>query len=244
MPSYPPAPPTLSGNLLTIDRLLQSPTMLRRFLRTIANLRFVSDQLLKGQYTSTGGAAAYEISEPILNTRAVTAVAPGSEDPMDATVAGSAALALVSKWGEKVFLSDERVKRSVYAGNEMARTFQKAINTVVNKVEQLSIATIGSTVTNTSAAAATWSNASALIFRDIEKAAATIVDQNQGYNPDTVLMSSTKYAMAVSDQIIASLRRRETTDNPVYGGNLTQIGNYTVVYTAVANLPSDDVWVL
>lgn len=244
MPSYPPAPPTLSGNLLTIDRLLQSPLRIARFLRTIANLRFVSDQLLKGQYQSVGGAAAYEISEPILNTRAVTAVAPGSEYPMDATVAGAAALALVSKWGEKVFLSDERVKRSVYAGNEMARTFQKAINTVVNKVEQLSIATIGSAVTNTSAATATWANSSALIFRDIEKAAATIVDQNQGYVPDTVLMSSTKYALAVSDQIIASLRRRETTDNPVYGGNLTQIGNYTVVYTAVANLPSDDVWVL
>src|SRR2546430_2834814 len=162
---------------------------------------------------------------------------------MDATVAGAAALALVSKWGEKVFLSDERVKRSVYAGNEMARTFQKAINTVVNKVEQLSIATIGSTVTNTSAAAAAWSNASALIFRDIEKAAATVVDQNQGYNPDTVLMSSTKYAMAVSDQIIASLRRRETTDNPVYGGDPTENGHFYVLYTAVADLPAHGVWV-
>src|SRR5947199_10701426 len=113
MPSYPPAPPTLSGNLLTIDRLLQSPLRLARALRTIANLRFVSDQLLKGQYTSTGGAAAYEISEPILNTRAVTAVAPGSEYPMDATVAAAAPLALVSKWREKVSLSDAPVKRSV-----------------------------------------------------------------------------------------------------------------------------------
>lgn len=244
MPSYPPAPPTLSGDLLTINRLLQSPTRLQRALRTIMQLRFVSDQLLTGKYSSTGGAISYEVSEPILNARPVTAVAPGSEYPMDSTLSGAAALALVSKWGEKVFLSDERIKRSVYAGNEVARTLQKAVNTVVNKVEQLSIATIGSAVTNTSGATAAWNGSTALMYRDLEVAAATIVDRNQGYNPDMVLMSSTKYAYAASDQIIASMRRRETTDNPIYGGTLTKIGDFNVVYTAVANLPSDDVWVM
>lgn len=244
MPSYPPAPPTLSGDLVTINRLLQSPTRLQRALRSIMDLRFVSDQLLTGRYQASAGAVSYEISEPITNARGVTAVAPGSEYPMDSTLAGAAALALVSKWGEKVFLSDERIKRSVYAGSEVARTLQKAVNTVVSKVESLAIATIGSAVTNTSAAAAAWSTGGALIFRDIEKAGATIVDQNQGYRPDTLLMSTTKYAYAVSDQIIASMRRRETTDNPIYGGTLTNIGDYKVLYTAAANLPSDDVWVL
>jgi hypothetical protein len=244
MPSYPPAPPTLSGDLLSISRLLQSPLRLQRALRTIMNLRFVSDQLLTGKYASQGGAVSYEISEPILNTRAVTAVSAGSEYPMDSTSAGAAALAAVSKWGEKVFLSDERIKRSVYAGNEVARTLVKATNTVVNKVEQISIASIGSAVTATSAATAAWSSSTALIFRDIEKAAGAIVDVNQGYIPDTVLMSTTKYAYAISDQIIASMRRRETTDNPIYGGTLSNIGEFRVVYTAVANLPSDDVWVL
>lgn len=242
--TYPPAPPTLSGDLLTINRLLQSPTYLARALRTIVNLRFVSDQLLTAQYQSSGGAINYEISEPILNTRAVTAVAPGSQYPEDVPLTGAAALASVSKWGQKVFLADETVKRTIYAGTAVGRSLQKAVNTVVNKVEQLSMATIGSAVTNTSAATASWSANNAVIFRDIEKAAATIVDQNQGYKPDTVLMSTTKFALASSDQIIASMRRRETTDNPIYGGTLTSIGEYKVVYTSVGNLPSDDVWVL
>lgn len=242
--SYPPAQPSLSGDLLTISRFLQSPTMLQRALRTIMNLRFVSDQLLTNQYRTSGGAIAYEISEPILNTRAVTAVAPGSTYPFDTPVSGLAALASVSKWGEASFLADEKVKRSVYAGNEIARTMQKAVNTVVNKVEAIAIAAIGSSVTQTQAAAAAWSTTSATIFRDIELAAAKIVDQNQGYNPDTILMSSSKYAYMVSDLTVASLRARESTTNPIYGGAMTQIGGFNVVYTTSVNLPSDDVWVL
>jgi hypothetical protein len=218
--------------------------MLSRALRTLMNLRFVSDQLLTHQYLTSGGAIAYEQSEPIVNTRAVTAVAAGSTYPFDTPATGAAALALVSKWGEASFMSDESVKRTVYKGEIIARTLQKAINTVVNKIEQISIAAISSAVTATSAASATWSNSAALIFRDVEKAAATVVDLNQGYAPDTILMSSTKYAYAISDQIIANMRRRESTDNPIYGGTLETIGNFKVVYTSVGNLPSDDVWVL
>jgi hypothetical protein len=242
--SYPPAPPTLSGDLLTISRFLQSPTMLSRALRTIMNLRFVSDQLLTNQYRTSGGAISYEISEPILNTRAVSAVAPGSTYPFDTPVSGLAALAAVSKWGEASFLSDEKVKRSVYAGNEIARTLQKAVNTVVNKVEAITIAAIGSAVTNTVAAGNVWSGASATIFRNVETAAASIIDQNQGYNPDTILMSSTKYALMISDNTVSNLRAREDKTNPIYGGQMTNIGGFNVVFTSVGNLPSDDVWVL
>lgn len=242
--SYPPAAPTLSGDLLTISRFLQSPTMLSRALRTIMNLRFVSDQLLTGQYRTSGGAIAYEVAEPILNTRAVTAVAPGSTYPFDTPVSGTAALAAVSKWGEASFLADEKVKRSIYAGNEIARTMQKAVNTVVNKIEAITIALIGSSITQTQGATAAWNNAGATIFRDIELAAAKIVDQNQGYSPDTILMSSSKYALLVSDLTVASMRARENLTNPIYGGNMTQIGGFNVVYTTSLNLPSDDVWVL
>jgi hypothetical protein len=242
--AYPPAAPTLSGDLLSISRFLQSPTALSRALRTIMNLRFVSDQLLTNQYTTSGGAISYEVSEPILNTRAVQAVAPGSEYPADTVVSGAAAIAAVSKWGEKSFLSDEKIKRSVYAGQEIARTLQKAVNTVVNKVEAITTSAISSAVTSTSSATASWSNTSATIFRDIEVAAAKIVDLNQGYNPDTVLMSTSKYALAVSDDKIATLRRRESGDNPIYGGNLETIGAFKVVYTSLSNLPSDDIWVL
>jgi hypothetical protein len=241
--AYPPAGPTLSGDLLTIHRLLKNPTYLERRLRTIAELRFVADRILTNRIRTSGGAVSYEISEPIVNTRAVESVAPGAEYPRDVVAEGAAALAKVSKWGQAVQLTDEKLKRSVYMGRELNRALTKTANTVITKVDRLATAAVASAVTATSAAGTTWDNASAALFRDVEKAAAKIVDTNQGYNPNTVLMSTTKYAMLVTDPAIAALRRREASDNPIYGGDIEMLGKYEIIATAVSNLPSDDVWV-
>lgn len=240
---YPPAAPTLTGDLLTISRLLTSPALLLRRLRTLAELRFVSDQILTARYRTSGGAILYEQSEPILNTRAVEAVAPGSEYPRDVTASGTATLSAVSKWGQAVQLTDEQLKRSVYMGQELNRSLQKTANTVISKVDKLTTSAMASAVTATSAATAAWNVGTAALFRDVEVAAAKIVDLNQGYNPNAVLLSSTKYAMLITDPNIAALRRRETTDNPVYGGDIDMLGKYQIITTSVNNLPSDDVWV-
>lgn len=241
--AYPPAAPTLAGDLLTIHRLLQSPTLLQRRLRTLAELRFVSDRILTNRYRSTGGAIAYEMSEPIMNSRAVESVAPGAEYPRDTPGEGTAALAAVAKWGQAVQLTDEKLKRSVYMGRELNRALIKTANTVVSKVDKLTTSAVASAVTANIAAAAQWDNATPALFRDVERAAAKIVDLNQGYNPNTVLMSTTKYALLITDPAIASLRRREASDNPIYGGDIDRLGKYEIVATAAANLPSDDVWV-
>lgn len=241
--AYPPAAPTLSGDLLTVHRLLQDPARLERRLRTLADLKFISDRLLTGKLRSSGGAALIEQSEPLVNTRAVEAVAPGAEYPRDSIAEGTAVLLAVSKWGQAVSLTDEKLKRSVYMGREVNRAIMKTANTVITKIDRLTTAAVASAVTATSAAGTTWDNASAVLFRDVEKAGAKIVDQNQGYNPNAILMSTTKYAMLVTDPAIASLRRREASDNPIYGGDIEFLGKYEVISTAVSNLPSDDVWV-
>lgn len=152
-------------------------------------------------------------------------------------------LVKVSKWGEATPLTDEKIKRSVYGGDEVDRSLRKAANTIITKVDRLATSAMGSLVTATSAAAATWDNASALLFRDVEKAAAKVVDLNQGFRPNTLLMSTTKYAMLVTDPAIAALRRREATDNPIYGGDIEYIGKYRIISTSVGNLPRDSVWV-
>jgi len=241
--AYPAAPPTISGELLTISRLLQSPTMLRRRLLTIADLRFVADRILTNRYRTSGGAIAFEQSEPMVNNRAIQAIAPGSEYPRDSPADGVAAIAAVSKWGEAVPLTDEKLKRSVYMGQELNRTLIKTANTIVTKIDRLGIAAVASAVTATSAAAAVWNTTSALLFRDVELAAAKITDLNQGYNPNKVLMSTTKYALLITDPSIATLRQRETTSNPIYGGEIEKLGKYEIITTPVGNLPDDSVWV-
>src|SRR5260370_2543476 len=79
--TYPAAPPTLSGDLETISRFLQSPTQIRRRLRDYTDLRFVADQILTQRFRTSGGAALYELSEPVVTDRAVEAVRPGAEYP-------------------------------------------------------------------------------------------------------------------------------------------------------------------
>src|SRR5690606_18852346 len=132
--------------------------------------------------------------------------------------------------------------RSVYAGDEVDRALRKVLATVVAQVDEVTLSVIASQVTATSSAIAPWDSTDAEIFRDLALAEAKILDLRQGYQPDTVLMSDTKYALAISDKKIALLRRRETTDNPIYGGELEMIGKYKVVTAPVSSLPSDDVW--
>lgn len=243
--SYPPAAPTinLTTQLMEIHQLLQSPRRLRRRLRTIADNRFVADRLLTRRLRTSGGAVLYETGESIYNAREIEAVAPGGEYPRDTPSHGVANLAAVSKWGQAVFLSDEKLKRSVYMGQELDRSLRKTVNTVIRHVDRLTTAAIASDVTATHAAIAVWTDGTnARMYRDLELAAATVVDLNEGFMPDMALMSTSNYALMISDDHIANMRRRETRDNPIYGAGIDQVGNYTVVYTAAANLPTDDVW--
>lgn len=242
--TYPPPTPTYSDPLLTIHRLLASPTQIRRRLRTIADLRFVADQLLTQRFRSSGGAVLYEISEPVYNTAEVTAVSAGAEYPLAATANGTAALASVSKWGQATELTDESIKRRQYPVDEVDRTLRKVLNTVIRKVDRLAIAAIASACTETQAATAAWDQSTATILRDVEYAIGSILDEDMGYNPDSILLSTTRYAELVSDDKVATLRRRETTDNPVYAGVIEKFANLNVVVTSSGNLPSDNVWVL
>ena len=246
--TYPPAPATLSGDLLTINRMLANPAVINRRLKELTNIQFVADRLLLNKYRSSGGAVSYEINDqPLFTTRSITAVSPGAEYPRALPQSGTAALAQVKKWGQATELTDERIKRSVPMGNAIDWALRIVINTLIQKIDRLTIAAIASAVNSTPVSAtAAWSANGATILRDLELAKAAIDGQEMGYRADTVLMTNTKYAYMVSDDKIATLRRRETTDNPVYGGTIETIDGLKVITTPLANMPggTDTVWVL
>jgi hypothetical protein len=128
-------------------------------------------------------------------------------------------------------------------GRELDRSLRKTVNTVIRHVDRLTTAAIASAVTTTHPAIAPWSDdPGARMYRDLELAAAVVIDINEGFMPDMALMSTNNYALLISDDKVANMRRRETRDNPIYGAGIDQIGNYTIVFTAAANLPTDDVW--
>lgn len=235
MPLAPP--PSLSGDLLTISRFLQSPEAIRRRLRDFRDLRFVSDQILTQRFRSSGGAVLYEQSEPFVTDRAVEAVAPGSEYPFALTPTGAAALAAIVKWGQKVRLTDEEISRNFYGGAAVDRTLRKVVNSIIKQVDTVAMSAVGSALADT-ATAGSWDNATVANrkpLEDILLAVQKIEDRNLGYIADTLVVSTKAYTYLMLNETIAQLRKREATDNPIYTGMIETVAGLTVVKTP--NMP-------
>lgn len=226
-------PPTLSGDTLSISRLLQSPSALQRRLRTFVDLRFVSDQLLTGRFNSQGGAVLYEQSETSVTDRTVEAVASGSEYPYANTPAGTAALAAIAKWGQKVKLTDDEIARNQFGGAAVDRSLRKVVNAIISQVDAVTMSAIYSAVTAvfdvTAGGGAAWTAASPTFLRDILRAKAAVFALNQGYVPNTLGLNDTQYAYLMSDERFTNALKREDSTNPVYTGKVEVVAGLVIV---------------
>ena len=221
--TYPPAPPTLSGDVLSINRFLSNPTLVARRLRTLAEQRFISDALLTQRITAAGGSVLYETGETIYTDTAPSGVSPGAEYPRTTVSHGTASLAKTTKWGSDVEVTDEAISRQLI--NPVERAFEKLVNHMVKTVDSVAMSAINSAVTQNTACIAPWSGSGSTpqILRDVVRAKANIDKLNQGYAPDTLVVDDTTYANFLSDAGIANLLPRETTTSPV------QTGSYLVI---------------
>lgn len=244
--SFPAGAPTISGNTLSISRFLQSPQYIARRLRDFRDLRFVSDQMLTQRFRSQGGAVLYEQSEPFVSDRSAESVGPGSEYPYANLPTGTAAVAAIQKWGQKVLLTDEEIARNQYQGAASDRAMRKVVNSVISQVDSITMSTLASTVTQTfnvtSTGGGVWTGATPTILRDIFRARAIPLALNLGYNIDTLVVNDVQYAYMLTDTGISNLLRRETTDNPIYTGQLDMLGSLKVIVSP--NLPSQTAYLL
>jgi hypothetical protein len=215
--AYPPAAPTISGDIETINRFLQTPSVYARYLRTVIQQRFIGDVLLSGRDAPQGGAIVYEVSEGIYTDKAVAAVAPGSEYPVTTISTGAVQVAKTVKWGQDSLVTDEAISRLLFS--PIQRGTLKLSNTLVKQVDTVCLALIASAVTATRAATAVWTSATtAMILRDIMKAQADVLALNQGYTPDTVIMDDLTYAYVASDPTLSGAFPRERETNPAFAG--------------------------
>lgn len=217
---YPPAPVTITGDVESINRFLQSPTLISRRLRSLAENRFIADVLLTGRYSLQGGSILFEQNESIYADRPVEAIAPGSEYPLTTVGTGPAAVASAQKWGQDSIVTDESIKRLLL--DPVNRAMTKLVNNVVKQVDSVALAAIASAVTQTQAAVAAWTPGTANTnpLFDIMDVVGKIRGLNQGFEPDTLVVSDTKYTHLMNNAIVLSSFRREDTGNPVYSGSL------------------------
>lgn len=232
--TYPPAVPTLSGDVLTISRFLSSPTAVARRLRTIAENRFISDVLLTGRVE--GSSILYETDESIYTSRAPEVVAPGTQYPRSLAPTGTAAVANPVKWGQEVPITDEEVGR--FRGDAVERNLQKIVNYLVYTVDTTALAVIAAGVTASIAALANWNTlATANPILDLLRAKATIRTTNKGYDPDTVACDDFAYAYIVGNfNVLATMAREQGQNNSSITGDVVVLAGLRILSTP--NLPT------
>lgn len=221
--TYPPAAPSISGDLVTTNRFLNSPAMYMRRLRTLLEQRYIADAILTVPLRAEGGAIVYETGESIFADRDPKAVAPGSEYPLTTLANGTPSLAKTSKWGEDAIVTDEAIARQNFS--PVDRAMQKLVNTNVKFIDSLAMSAVSSAVTNSAAATAAFATATAdQILDDVTKAKAAVAALNQGYDIDTVVLNDAQYANVLAKFVKAGYVPRETNGlNPALTGVLPDV---------------------
>lgn len=235
MPQYPPGAPTISGDVLSINRFLKDTPWVARALRSVADEQFVADKILTGQFWTESGSIGYEQNESIYADSAPKAVPPGGEYPITSISTGPASTANTVKWGNDTLLTDERISRERY--NAVQRAFRKLMNSHIQTIDTVGLSAAVSAVTQNTDAIETWTGGGAnapKILRDLMRAVTNIMKLKQGYMPDAVFVEPDVFANVVSDDELMKLLPREfpgAQSMPVTQGLngtlMKQIGGFT-----------------
>lgn len=238
--TYPAGPPTFSADVATINRFLKDPTLVAARVNEIASQRFISDFILTSRQDVSGGAIVFEQDDPLYTDRPVQAISPGAEYPLAGVGSSTPQAVRVTKWGQDVPITDEKIKRSNFSPVEKA--FNKIVNQLVKTVDSLALSLIASQVTATQTVTGGKWDVSTKILRDIMLAKAKVVGLNKGYDPNVMVVDDNTWALLASDDKLSTLLAREDKSNTVYTGEFRTIAGLTILPTP--NLPAPGAWII
>ena len=145
--AYPLAPPTLSGNVLTVDTALAQPTRITRRIMDLTLQKFIVDRIFATGGEVSGGSVVYDqaTTNELYTDREVERVMPGDEFPVVGSQRPTPKVALVEKWGGKFFITDEARKRNdtTFFNNQVTQLS----NTIVKRVNTNAVATLDAAIT-------------------------------------------------------------------------------------------------
>jgi hypothetical protein len=146
-------PPTLVGNIISVDTALKQPTRITRMIADITLQKFIADRVFASTGGVTGGAVIYDVAteNQLYSDRDIEEVAPGGEFPIVTSTRLAPQVARVRKWGGKVFITDEardRNDETVFQNEvrKLGNTIVKKNNTEAVAVLEASIALSGQTI--------------------------------------------------------------------------------------------------
>jgi hypothetical protein len=151
--TFPLGPPTISGNIISVDEALNSPTYISQRLADLTLQRFIVNRIFAtGGIPVQGGAIIYDqiTSNQLYTTNDVEQVAPGSEFPIVGGVRTQPLVAQVSKYGGKFQITDEARKRN--DSRRLDQLTTQLANTIVRKINTLAMAALDAEISSMGAA--------------------------------------------------------------------------------------------
>ncbi|MFI8593736.1 hypothetical protein ACIGCK_04810 [Microbacterium sp. NPDC078428] len=217
--TYPSPAATTDGENIDVHHLLRTPTVLSRRLRDLLDRRYIADALLTGRFTAAGGVILYESGETSESDTDPEAIQPGAGYPITGLTAGEIQAAKTTKWGQDAIVSDEAISRLNM--DPVNRGFTKLVNRSVKFVDSAALGVIASKVTATFSATGSghggaWT-AGENIVQGALMAKQQVIDLEEGFEPDTIVLTGTQWAKAMALFVKAGILPREGA-NPVVGG--------------------------
>lgn len=229
---YPPNGPTVSGQNLTVDWALKSPTFIQRAIDMRIQGRFISDYIFRAG-TAGSGSVVYErtlgIDEKYPTRGDVEIIEPGDEFPLVDVGEVTRQTAIVEKYGAAALITYEQVRRN--QRDKVQEAIIKIGNAVVRKTDARAMAALNAdAAVLTMAAGAAWSAGTTDPFADLVKAKGMVDATELGYNADTVIINPSDAAnLLLNKDIRDQLPRENVNVNPLLTGrfvNLAGIPNW------------------
>jgi hypothetical protein len=222
-PTYP------GGPEMTVDALLATPRVLLRDLTDLEEFHFVADNIFaRGTADQiAGGVAWYQRSESIFPNRDPEEVGVRSEFPR-AAWSEEVRSAFVKKYGLEVPISFEAARRNQI--DMVTRAQRKLANALVKSVDSLAMTLLTTDPdVPTTTASGDWSTAATSIVADLANARKAIADQNEGYNPNTLVVNPAQELDLLLDAEIRDALPRESQNTAIQQGRPVPILGFTQV---------------
>lgn len=198
MNTYPLTPSQLAdASAEDILAFLKSPTLVaRRFAEILKAQQFLGLFLLQGRYAITGGAIGVPVNETIRAVRGAEAVAPGAEYKLTPLTDEQYEFYSAVKEGLATEITDEQIGRLQRQPVDDAFAFLQT--ELVFSANDAALGVVDSSVTNTTAASAAWTNGKQ-IYKDALRVKQMVRAQKLGFDIDTVVLPGTLYAEVIPE---------------------------------------------
>lgn len=230
---YPPVPPTVSGQFITVSMFLNDPVRVQRAIENITNLRFVADVILSQGPAIPGGSVLYDqitTQGQIFLDRDVEEIEPGADFPLLNGLEQGPLVAIARKYGGEVFITYEDERRD--RRDKLGRRLTQLRNTIVRKVDRIAMATVRAAPIIQQTASGSWLTSATDIVRDIAVAKNAITRQELGYFPDTALVNDDQELAMQVDKDIRDALPRELQDGLIRTGNVGRIMGLDFIATS------------